>query len=191
MKKALTLIEVLVAIVIFSFISVAIYSLLQTGISVRKRVILDQNAYQSTCLTLDRVAQELRNTIFFQKDTPALKGDSQEVQFYTIVFDYPTNAPKVLDITYTFQGGKLIKTINEPLDEDEVKEKKVVVLDNIKKFEFSYFGEAEETESWLDKWQADELPDGVKISLVYEDERQRQFDLNKYIFIYNENTNEQ
>ena len=187
MKKAITLIEVLVAIAIFSFIAVAVYSLLGTGISVQKRVALDQSAYQGIYLSLERMAQELRNAIVFTQDSTPLKGTNQGLEFYTIVFDYQTNAPVILYTTYSYENDTLIRTTKKLFSDEE--EKKIDFLEEIKSLEFSYFDGQGEEEEWQEVWEEeDRLPTGIKIKLSYKDERGRSLALDKYVFIYTENS---
>ena len=65
MNKGLTLIEMLVAVTIFSVLSVSMYLLLNTGISVRKKIESSGAQILNINLKLDKLSQEIRNIVFF------------------------------------------------------------------------------------------------------------------------------
>jgi len=190
MKKGLTLIEVMVAASIFSFISLSLFLLLRTGIFVRKRIENKLTAHQSISINLERAATELRNAVFFRQAQSGFKGYEDEdtseniLEFYTLLFDYPKNRPLVSMIVYRFNKDKgvLYKTVRKPFSRSS-EEKKFEYLENLQDFKLSYF---DETLSPLEQWQVkDKLPKGIKIELAYkQDDNGAVAVLSKCVYIY-------
>lgn len=192
-RKSLTLMEVLVATAVFSFLSVALYSLLRVGLSVRDKIESKQGVFQSAYMNLEKMAQELRNVVFFKEGNAGFKGYEEEdknkvkikiLEFFSVIFNYQQDRPEVVKITYRFNpdARTLTKEICNPFDEQSLK--KFVFLEHLEKLEFYYFFEglskAEGTGDTKDK-----LPEAVKIELTYKDDSEKQyFSLNKHVFIY-------
>lgn len=196
MKKSLTLIEVMVAASIFSFISLSLFFLLRTGIFVKKRVEAKLAVHQNVQINLERISSELRNAVFFKQAESGFKsyedeGSAEKVlEFYTLLFNYPENLPQVMRITYRFnkEQGVLYKIAKKPFSKNS-KEKKFEYFDNLEDFKISCF---DETMSPLEKWEAeDKLPKGVKIELAYkQDDKGPSAVLDKYVYIYRQSSYE-
>lgn len=185
MKKGLTLIEVMVAALIFSFISAALYTLLRTGILVREKVEAKQGTYQNINLNLESIAQQIRNAVFFRNDSSGFRGDIEEgvpnLEFYSLRYDYEQACPKISRVKYWFQNGVLYKEVIDPFDESE-ETPAVEIMDSLDSFEIVYSNsEGVETGEWQDEKQ---IPRGVKFSLGYKDEKGRSQAIKKHIFIY-------
>jgi hypothetical protein len=161
---------------------------LRTGIKVRERIVSDQAHLQSIYLNLERLAQELRNTIVFNKgdpDFPVIKGSEENIEFYSLCFDYVSNSPKILHITYSFKDKVLSKSIQEPYK--SLSPNSYSFIENLESVRFQYYDiqEPEEPEKWKDVWEEPQrLPKGVKIELVYQDDKGRENSLDKHIFLY-------
>ncbi|MBU1122204.1 MAG: type II secretion system protein GspJ [Candidatus Omnitrophota bacterium] len=188
MKKGLTLIEVMVAALIFSFISVALYMLLSTGISVRKKVEAKQGTYQTINLNLENIALSLRNVVFFSNVSAGFNGtiedDIPRLEFYTQNFDYARGYPKVSLVKYRFESGFLYKEIKSPFDENE-ETTEVGIIDDLENFEIFYSDtQGTETKTWQDVTQ---IPKGVRISLEYKDEKGQSQFMKKHVLIYRDN----
>ncbi|MFQ5680785.1 MAG: type II secretion system protein J, partial [Candidatus Omnitrophota bacterium] len=91
----LSLIEVMVAVTIFSFLSVSLYMLLRTGIFVRKRLSVDGRNREKSYLVLERVSRELRNAVKFTNRETGFFGKGDSLKFYALTFDYAHNLPRV------------------------------------------------------------------------------------------------
>lgn len=184
-SKTLTLIEVLVAVAIFSSLSVSLYLLLRSGIVVRKRIESEYGGLQNIYLHLERIGQELRNVIIFTQNDTGFSGSRSEVRFYSLLFDYPSSMPKILKISYRFRDNTLFKTVEEPFKEEP--QKTFALCKNIKQLKFYYYYKEKE---WKDTWENREiLPKGVKIELILKGKNGGQRKLNKYVFIYRASTN--
>ena len=121
-------------------------------------------------LNLERIAKELRGAVPFKGDVSPVKGDKNSIEFFALSFDYPMNTTQLLDVTYAFKEGALVKTSKDPLKGEVLKT--FDFMENVEKISFYYFNNAaEEEEQWQDEWTDGELPEGVKIELVYKDNR--------------------
>jgi len=184
MKKSLTLIEVLLATLIFSILSVSLYIFLHTGIIIRKKIELQDAYFGGIYLNLERIAHELRNVVSFKKEDFGLRGDSGNIEFYSLNFDYSADLEKILHITYNFNQGTLSKTLKSPLGKETIRT--LNFIENIEKVNFHYFNGVKE--EWEDEWKNKvSLPQGVKIKLTYQDEEGRTSSLEKYVCIYSAN----
>jgi type II secretion system protein J len=188
-----TFIEVIVAVALFSFLSVSLYLLLRTGIFVRRKVQSQQQAAQNIYLNLEKLASEVRNVVFFKEKDSGFKGSSEDgqvfLEFYTILFDYLKNQPQVSLVRYKFNvfDKVLYKTIRIPFCEDDSCEKSFRAIENVDNFAISYFGAAGDSQA-TGEWDGSEkLPQGLKIELVYKDSKGRPAILTKHVFIYRYN----
>ncbi len=192
MNKALTLIEVLVAVAIFSALSVSLYMFLRTGIQVREKIDVEQAFLQDMYLKLDRLAQELRNRVSFKNDDPGfpvIRGDQESLEFYSLGFDYVADVPKILHITYSFSDKALKKSIDEPYRDASLKS--YVFMEDLERIEFYYYDDAEidEAQRYKQTWprsedESDIAPAGIRFELVYKDKKGKENILSKYIFLY-------
>lgn len=194
-RKSLTLMEVLVAAAVFSFLSVALYSLLRVGLSVRDKIESKQGVFQSTYMNLEKMAQELRNVVFFKETAVGFRSYEEEedhvkikiLEFFSVIFNYQQDRPEVVKIIYRFntQTQTLMKEIRHPFEEKSLEP--FVFLDHLEKLEFHYFFEG--LSNVEGTWDTeDKLPEAVKIELTYKDDSEKQyFSLNKHVFIYRHN----
>ena len=184
-KISLTLIEVMMAAVIFSLLSVSLYSFLHSGISVRKKVEGTQAFYNNILINLEILSKELRNIIMFRDQDSGLRAGSNEegvfLEYYTLGYDYIKDLPKILNISYIFNAsdGKLLRIAKDPFSEEK---KEASFIENLVKVEFLYFDN-----EWLDQWGEDKkdyLPPAVKIKLEYLNDDNQSTILEKYVFLY-------
>lgn len=188
MRKGLTLIEVMVAASVFSFISLSLLLLLRTGIFVRERISGKLSGRQSFHIGMEKMAKELRNVVFFKKKAAGFKGYEEDgekfLEFYTLNFVYPGRQPRVSKAVYRFNEADkaLYKTVRKPFarqpDEEEFE-----FLGGLESFKLSYFDEDMKVE---DKWEMeDKIPQGVKIELSFKEENSKVLVVsNKHIHIY-------
>ncbi|MFH1768776.1 MAG: prepilin-type N-terminal cleavage/methylation domain-containing protein [Candidatus Omnitrophota bacterium] len=181
--SGLTLIEVLIALSIFSLLSVSLYLLLRGGIIARRRIEVDQTSIQGMHLVLERIAQEIRGCFAFKKEDSGFKGENKSLEFYSTIFDYSLSAPAVRRLIYRFHEGTLVKDIIAPFS--ETAEKTFTVLDGLDGLSFYYFNNQESV--WQEVWEDSAvLPLAVKIEASYKDNREKVTVLDKHIFIYGE-----
>ncbi|MFH1771790.1 MAG: type II secretion system protein GspJ [Candidatus Omnitrophota bacterium] len=185
-KKSFSLVEVIVAVAIFSALSVALFLLLRSGIRIRERIETSQDISLNIHLGLDKLGREIRNIIDFKENDPdyhILSGSSQDLSFYTLGLSYPSQTPKIMHVSYAFQEGKLIRAVREPLEEEP---KEIFsIIDNIKNGNFFYAtGSLEPEGAWGEMWDSKvDLPKGVKIEINYNDIKGKEHTVKKYVYI--------
>jgi len=179
MKRSLTLIEVMVAALIFTVLALALYSLLKSGSGIRNRLDADDTFTCGGYLNLEAMAREVKNIIAFRQKDTGFVGQAQGLGFYTQSFDYSTGAGFVAQIGYAFKDGTLQKTITRPFTGNA---KTFDFMENLSDIEFSYFNGADLAwqQAWSDKMV---LPKGVKIEIAYNSSGKQPVKLTKYIWL--------
>jgi prepilin-type N-terminal cleavage/methylation domain-containing protein len=176
-KKGLSLMEVLVAVTIFSFTLLALFLLLRTGIFVRDKIEIKQTRLLNTYLSLENIAKELRNSVSFYDEDTGFKAAAGILEFYSVAFDYSVDSSQVSYISYSFSDGELLKTVKDPLTMEIVKE--FNFLEDLESANFFYFNI--DTQEWQDNWDDIEtLPYGVKLELSYKEKNGEVLTLDKY-----------
>ena len=91
--KSFTLIELLLGLVIFSFIGLVIYSLLASGIRLSQQFEKENEIYREMRWTVELMAREMENMVYYDfsgsgtepkssyRDKTAFKGTSDEISF--------------------------------------------------------------------------------------------------------------
>jgi len=183
-RKGLSLLEVMVAVLIFSVLSVSLYGLLRGGISVRERLVVQGANVGMFHLNLENLARELRNMVSFRDDTSGFKGAEDAMQFYSLSFDYVLQRPRIRHITYQFNDTNLSKTVSEPFGSST--QQAFDFFENIENVTFSYFNlSAEEGGEWQPVWEDEKyIPCGIRITLTYTDTNGEPNTLTKYVFLH-------
>lgn len=181
MRRSLTLIEVMVAVAIFSILSVSLFYLLRTGLFVRERIEQDQANVHNLYLNVEKVGRELRNIISFKNEETGFKGDAQHLEFYALVFDYVGEQSNVVCTEYGYKEKMLTKTLKDPLNAEVVKT--FDVLENVENVTFYYFDS--QAEEWKDSWENKKvLPHSIRISVMYTNSQGKSTTLDKYVSLY-------
>ena len=180
-RKAFTLIELLVALSIAGIISLAVMSVLGSGLLTYDRIQSYGNTQTDVLLALEEMEKNLRNTFYFS-EIPFL-GESQKIECVN-VFDSADEAgalkKDVGKLVYYFDKSTqqlLVKKYNYALatSKEDVQADSTEVLAVIKSFKLTYYYFNTETEKyeWKDSWDDKEvaLPKGIKIKLVFSDDQ--------------------
>jgi prepilin-type N-terminal cleavage/methylation domain-containing protein len=210
--KAFTLMELLVAVSIFSIIILCLYSTFSGGIGVWKR---QEQAFQyahSVRLALDTIAKELRHAINYSQPETGVSGFAQAGQDLKFTGDEKTltfitiSGEEIARIDYLFekdqdQKGVLKKGIvlqKEGFKNDNRKEH--ILIENLDglSFEYAYQGEkADSPVTWQKSWgkEAGEtkaaIPIGVRIILEFQEPGQKEKEIfKKTVFIPSGNLGE-
>ncbi|MDD5464741.1 MAG: prepilin-type N-terminal cleavage/methylation domain-containing protein [Candidatus Omnitrophica bacterium] len=167
---AFTLVELLIAVSIFSVVSIAIYSTFSSGASVLSRVKNIDLAQQKILLKTERFSRELRELPACRKQL--FLGAKTKISF-------PGNSDYIpCRITYYFDDAsscfmrvadKLSQIITpEGKIDAQFKSKPVVFLSKVKEIKFSYLvlDLAKNEYKWIDEWQQDYLPVAVKLTVT-------------------------
>ena len=189
-KKGFTLLELLVAVTIFSVIAVALYSTFYSGIMILRRSEDVMRRHQDLRLAMEEVSRDLRNTLLTEvyrkveesataeeEEEPIyyFLGEGKEFTFVTLRDSFKDGRMRheVCNVTYYFKGGEtsaFMRTVKyqsngfkEDPDRDET------LISGVRDIEvlYSYEGEDEDSPpTWRNIWEEEEkLPLGVKIKL--------------------------
>lgn len=190
-----TLIELLIAALIFSIIILTIFSSFHTGILSYNKIGSAFNLYQTARTILNRMESELKNSIVYGKDDSKFNGSSQYLTFFTLLDSFNKRENKFFSDIYRVEYKsentpvtrsclKGLNVLKEYRDADaDVSEE---LSSYIKELSFAYAspmaGGAENPYEWQDIWpkipdtnqqQQNSLPLAVKIklSLIEKDKR--------------------
>ena len=188
--KGFTLLELLLALSIFSIIAVCLYSVFAGGIRVWRKQEEGFKYAHTTRLALDRMAKELRNAINYS--VPATTGmgaeDNQGLRFIgeKDKFSFITVTDgEIAKVSYLFsakggenarfQNGVLKRIIvlqKEGFKEENQKEDVLVADIDELSFEYAYEGEGKDSPAiWADSWGEEgqaKIPKGVRVTLEFD-----------------------
>jgi len=169
-RAAFTLVELLIAVSIFSVVSIAIYSTFSSGTSVLRRVKNIDFIQQRILLKSERFSRELRELPGCRKQL--FEGSKTKISF-------PGNSDYIpCRITYYFDNSsfclmravdKLSQIITpEGKVDAQFKSAPAVFLSKLKEVKFSYLNldSIKNEYKWIDKWAQDYLPVAVKLTIT-------------------------
>ncbi len=155
-KRAVTLIELMISVAIFSIVIVSVYGVFYMGMKTWRRA-QGEKSLQEIRLAFLKMEKELKNTFFFSD--VKFKGTSKDMSFPLVISD------KVYAITYSVNEDETNGS-NQILRIKDEEEKEISPL--MKSIRFQYAAMSEDIE-WKDYWSEDDLPYGVRISLEDEE----------------------
>jgi len=176
-NRAFTLMELLLATVIFTVTAMAVYTCFNTGLLAFRRTKASSEEFCDTRKALEAVASDLRNNITSEKWN--FKGASESVKFVI---------PGLQQVNYYLKGEELMKaskSIASLLSEDEEGEEEAedILLDSVRSLNFQYYYSLPESEDefvWCAAWlEKETAPKGVRIELVSSAGNK----FNKHVFI--------
>ncbi len=174
-QSAFTLVELLIAVAIFSVVSIAIYSTFSSGAGVLKRLKNTDLTKQRILLKVERLSRELRlqpacrKQLFTGEKTKLSFGAIKDSFPYrlTYYFDTPTNAIK-----------RVADKLNEIIDLDGTVDANfhsaaVIFLPRVTdlKFSYLYLDSQKNAYQWVNEWQQDYLPQAVKFVITTEKQK--------------------
>ncbi len=173
-NKAFTLVELLIAVSIFSVVSIAIYSAFNSGVTVMRRIKNIDQKLQKILLKAERINRELREQPACRKQL--FLGTKSKISFAANIDYFPSR------LTYYFDNptGSLMRVcdkLDEIITEEgkldpELKSKPQVFLSGIKevKFEYLYLDLKKNEYVWIDEWAQNYLPVAVKFTIINENQ---------------------
>lgn len=171
-RRAFTLIELLIAVAIFSVVSIAIYSTFASGMSVLRRVKNTDFTQQKFLLKTERLTRELRQQPACRKKL--FQGDKTKISFCSNVDNFPSRLTYYFDSS-TFALKRVADRLDKIIKEDgnldpELRADPVIFLAKVKEVKFSYLflDLAKNDYVWADKWEFDYLPLAVKFIIFTE-----------------------
>ncbi len=87
-KNGFTLIELLIVIAIFSLLILSIFSAFRTGLLSHEKVDAATNLYQKARLSLSLIEAELKNAFIYDKLDSRFIGNSESMEFFSILDNY-------------------------------------------------------------------------------------------------------
>ncbi|MBN1405254.1 MAG: prepilin-type N-terminal cleavage/methylation domain-containing protein [Candidatus Omnitrophica bacterium] len=171
--KAFTLIELLIAVTIFSIASSVIYSSFRLGVLSWKRSEDVLKKYQKIRYAVNLLSEDIAGTFIF-KDIQ-FKGDEARIEFPGLVECAAAGAKTVGRISYEFSqsSGRLLRlkqSYREALNTASTGGEEL--LSDVIDFKISYCYKLPDSEEpgWLGEWFVEEkIPAGVKMELVVKD----------------------
>lgn len=169
---AFTLVELLIAVTIFSVVSIAIYSVFSSGTAILRRVKNIDLTQQKILLKTESLARQLRQQPACRKQL--FLGAETKISF-------PANVDSFVSrITYYFDESSFclmrvvdrldkIITLEGKLD-PELKAKPTVFLMKVKavRFFYLYMDTKKNEYSWGDEWKENYLPVAVRFIISVE-----------------------
>ena len=169
-RSGFTLLELLIALTLFTVVMVIVGSVFGTGIVAWKRGEEEIGLYQDLRLALDRMAVELRNSLSYE-NTP-FEGQRDLLSFVQLhTSRFSSAPPEWVQVTYemTTNSGtpSLVRRVS-PFSKDKTEED--VLLSNVSEVQFSYPSLEKKGEwEWKEKWDFEKFkgpPPFVKMAFV-------------------------
>lgn len=176
-----TLLELLIAVTIFSIAAVAIYTSFNVGIRAWRKAENSYKIKQEARYAFNTIARELRNAISFTVEDSegplanSFDGSSNEVSFWKAL---KITSPKdgysegIYKITYSFDEEAktlyyILRTYKESLTEEDGN--KSLLTSGVSDFKLEYAYKDGEEIVWDGRWkeQGADIPFGVKVHLTY------------------------
>jgi prepilin-type N-terminal cleavage/methylation domain-containing protein len=171
-RRGFSLVELLIAVAIFSVVSIAIYSTFSSGMAVLRRIKNTDLTQQKILLKIERLSRELREQPACRKQL--FFGDKTKISFSANINYFPCR------LTYYFDSlSNSLKRVVEKLDEiidaegnldPELHADGKIFLSKVQevKFSYLYLDLSKDTYLWVDQWQQDYLPLAVKFIIFTE-----------------------
>ncbi|MFC1807537.1 prepilin-type N-terminal cleavage/methylation domain-containing protein [Candidatus Omnitrophota bacterium] len=195
-KRAFTLIELLIAVSIFSAVGVVLYSCFRGGVVSWRRIDAQQSSQLRMRYCFDTLSRDLKNMLFIS-NIP-FKGEADRLSFISSVRAQDDNRIYTKEVSYyAGQGDGVISSGSLSRSESQLKDKFIIVdlesdesklpnkpeqdaqviLNGVSELKFSYLSASEESANlgeteyeWLDFWDDESaLPMGVRIDLTLTD----------------------
>ncbi len=172
MRRAFSLVELLIAVAIFSVVSIAIYATFSSGAGVLRRVRNIDLVQQRILLKTERLSRELREQPACRKQL--FQGDKTKISFCANIDYFPYR------LTYYFDhSANALKRVADKLDEiiddagkldPELRSVSVIFLPKVKDVQFSYLylDLSKNAYLWTQEWQKAYLPFAVKFTIFTE-----------------------
>ncbi len=178
-RRAFTLIELLIAALIFSVILISIYSAFQTGILAYRKADSAFDVYQAARIALNRIELDLKNSFAYKAGDFQFEGRDKMMELFSLVNLYKeseTNA-FVCRVKYVWDENNQIlkRTCQIGLDalKTDAQQEGQELANNVESITFEYAfptGDSEKPYTWQQTWLKDDgpaevLPLAVRIKL--------------------------
>ncbi|MCK5288693.1 MAG: prepilin-type N-terminal cleavage/methylation domain-containing protein [Candidatus Omnitrophica bacterium] len=191
-RKSFTILELLVSLMIFSLVSVAVYSVLSNGIAVWRKGNINNKQEIRVRIALEKMSRRLRNSFKFK--TIPFEGTSESIKF-------PSFIERAIEDNNTLEMGQIIyffndnkkglfqeeKTYPELFQQGE-NDSSLEIISGVKNWTFSYcyLDNATGEYKWKDDWKKedqDTYPKAVRIECLIVLGGNIEKDISKIIFM--------
>jgi prepilin-type N-terminal cleavage/methylation domain-containing protein len=196
-KKAFTLVELLISIAIVSLVGLAVYSVFAGGVNAWRRGNISNSFGRNIRLSSEKITRDLRNT--FKFSNIAFEGTDNSVKFPALILA-ETDPAKEGEENYYYEVGRVAyfydqekealckeeKRYPEVFKQEEITEGEILIP-RVSQLEFSYcyLDNATGSYEWKSDWKKEEqdtIPQAVKIKLVFKEETgQKDFERTMFI----------
>ena len=153
MKRGFTLLELLIAIMIFAVIVSAVYSTMYSGIKVWNKGDATIRFPESSQMALNRITKDIRNAAMFSGIK--FEGEKNSISMPVII-------TQICKISYYLDSGNIMKDIQTYPESLIGQTNERELISGIQELVFSYCDAEKE---WKDSWEEDNLPYAVKLSI--------------------------
>ena len=177
-NKGFTLIEMLVSILILSFLVGVIYATLSQGLRIWHKAVEDRPEWKLD-IFFEKITTELQNV--FAYVPPPLVGDSRSLQFYLLGQNSDSGANETkpglkmpVQLRYIFNPSARQVLVEKrdyaKLLSSDLKADSAPVLDKIKDFKIEYYAydKKKGVSRWKNLWVENCFPQAVKVSVDFE-----------------------
>jgi len=176
---AFTLIELLIATVIFSLVILSLYSAFQVGLSSYRRLDYTCNTFQTARLLFNRLELDLKNALIYNSDNSMFRGSASGLDFISSIDSYDKDNinTDICRVRYDFNDTTLKRRCLYAMQalSDGFELAADELSNDVKRISFSYAfatGNPDTPYEWQEYWpkQGEEaqeagLPLAVKIKL--------------------------
>jgi prepilin-type N-terminal cleavage/methylation domain-containing protein len=171
-RAGFTLIEMLLAIVIFGIVSSSLYLSMRSGLALYKRSTEGLRQAHEITFFFNRLEEELRNSHYSTKHP--FTATSERLEFPSVINEYEQDRATLsyVLIGYTAKRGRIEKKTTFLSQRRDAREEKDILAPYLEKCEFFYpfYDQETETLEWQDKWDSElykSLPRAVKIKCSF------------------------
>ena len=160
--KGFTLLELLVAILIFAIIISAVYGTMYSGIKVWN-VGDDKTGFsESSQIALNKMTKDIRNVVRFSGIK--FEGEKNSISMPVIkdVYQDKNLITQIYKVSYYLDSGNIMRDAETYPESLRGQTKKRELVSSIQELVFSYCNAEKE---WKDSWEEDSLPCAIKLSI--------------------------
>ncbi len=157
-----TLLELLIAILIFAVIVSAVYSTLYSGIKVWNEGDAQTRFPESSQMALNRMTKDIRNVARFSEIKFEGEKDSISMPVIKDVYQDKNLISRIYKVMYYLDDEKIIRDAQTYPESLTGQARKQELVPDVHELVFSYCNSEKE---WKDSWKEDSLPYAVKLSI--------------------------
>ncbi len=190
-KKGFTLIEIMIALTLFSLIMILMRQSLSQGISFVANVRTDMNRVQSADRVLEKICEELEQTVYFSGNQDYLfKAEAtydEDIRQSVITFASAAGArydgPARLNYRSVYDPDNetyILYYSRQPVNETDGNPLNwYVLLDNISEFQILFFRDGDRVENWNSNDHC--IPRLIEIKLTRKGRDDRSWEFERFV----------